>query len=198
METTNPTLAPRPLRMQEKRYRRTQWAIAGTFVVLLSCLYLFGHRPASARATAVAGEIQKREAELAAAEARARDLTVVETEVERLSARLERFDKRLPSQRNFVRELNAFTHDISQLAQQSSIKKINWVPGVIRRSELFSEQPIMLSFEGDFLSVFTFLQQVESMPRLARVRKLTMTSKDSKVGQVDVQASISLYFADTQ
>jgi Tfp pilus assembly protein PilO len=180
-----------------KRYRRTHWVIGGTFVMLFAGLYLFGHRPAAARAAALASEVAQRQAELAAAETRARDLAVVETEVERLSARLERFDKRLPSQRNFVRELNAFTNDITQLAQQSAIKKINWVPGVIRRSELFSEQPIMLSFEGDFLSVFTFLQQVESMPRLARVRKLALTSKDSKVGQVEVQASINLYFADT-
>jgi Tfp pilus assembly protein PilO len=184
------------LRTQADTCAKRQRVMAVVLALALAGLYLFGFRPASNRVTALVTETQTRRAEFEAAELRARDLKSVELEVEKLKARLERFDKRLPGLHDLGTEAGLFIGDITQLSQHGSLKKLTYQQGVRQRSELFSELPYSLNFEGDFVGVTSFLQQVELMPRLARVTKLTMKSKDSKVGQVEVQVSMNLYFSD--
>ena len=53
----------------------------------------------------------------------------------------------------------------------------------------------MLSFEGDFTSVFSFIQEVEDMQRLTRIRDVTMTGLDSKQGTVNVTLAVNIYYS---
>lgn len=184
------------LQSQHLAYTRTQWAMGGGLLLLLIGLYLFGFRPAASRAAALDEQTKAKRIELDAAEVRTRDLKTVEAEVEKLQARLARFDKRLPSQRDLGQEYTQFYRDITQLKQQGAMKKISVQPGVLRRADAFAELPISMNIEGDFPSVAAFLQQMELMPRLTRVKSLVMKSKDSKMGQVEAQVSMNLYFAD--
>src|SRR5690349_7776470 len=92
------TASRRSLRTQADAYTRTQKLMAGGLVVGLLCLWLFGYRPAANRAVALAAETDKKRTEFQAAELRARDLAAVTAEVDKLKARLERFDRKLPSQ----------------------------------------------------------------------------------------------------
>jgi Tfp pilus assembly protein PilO len=66
------------------------------------------------------------------------------------------------------------------------------------RSELFDEQPVSLTFEGDFVNVFSFLRQTEEMQRLTRVKELKLRSSDrtGKSGQVEVELSMNIYFSE--
>lgn len=191
------TTTRRSLRTQAGAYKRTQQVMAGGLVVTVLCLWFFGYRPAAQRALALATETQQKRTEFQAAELRARDLKAVEAEVEKLKARLERFDRKLPSQRDSGQEVGEFLRDLTQISEQGSIRKITSVPvGAGRKSEYFVERPIALSFEGDFVGVFSFLQQMESMQRLTRLRKLTLKASDTKLGRVEVQALVSLYFSE--
>ncbi len=184
------------LRLKLDLYGKAQTAMGVGLVVVLLGVYVLGLRPAGNRAVALAIETEKKQTEFQAAELRARDLAAVEAEVDKLKARLDRFDRRLPSQRESGQELGQFMRDITHISQQGSIQKITAVPGAPKKSDLFSELPISLKFEGDFLSVYSFLQQTEAMQRLTRVRSLSLKARDTKRGQVDVQVSMNLFFAD--
>jgi Tfp pilus assembly protein PilO len=186
----------RTLQSQAQAFARTQLFMGCGLVVLLLGLYLFGFRPASQHAKALRADMSTRQAEFNAAELRARDLKVVELEVEKLQARLERFDKQLPRLNQYGQEVGKFIGDITQLSERGSLHTLKYEQGFLEHKDLYSQLPFSLKFEGDFVGVAAFLQQAEVMPRLARVQKLTMKSKDSKMGQVQVQVSMNLYFAD--
>jgi Tfp pilus assembly protein PilO len=171
---------------------RVQRALACGVAALAVGFAVFGYRPASERQASLAMEIESKRRTLEADEVNARKLPVVALEVEKLKARLERFDKKLPNQQ----ELGPFIGDITQASQQAALRRLTVQPGVARRGDLFSELPISLNFEGDFLSVFSFLQQTEAMQRLTRVRSLTLKTKDTKLGTVDVQVSMNIYFTE--
>jgi Tfp pilus assembly protein PilO len=170
--------------------------MGGGLVVLLLGLYLFGFRPAATRASALRHDMSVRQTEFDAAELRARDLKVVELEVEKLQARLEKFDKQLPRRSQYGQEVGKFISDITQLSERGSLHTLKYEQGFLSQMDLYSQLPFSLKFEGDFVGVAAFLQQAEVMPRLARIQKLTMKSKDSKMGQVEVQVQMNLYFAD--
>ncbi|HLL88418.1 MAG TPA: type 4a pilus biogenesis protein PilO, partial [Tepidisphaeraceae bacterium] len=181
-----------PLREQLAGCGRTQWILGGALAAFVVGFALFGYRPAAQRLATLAMEIESKERSLAADEVNARKLPVVALEVEKLRARLERFDKKLPNQQ----ELGPFIGDITQASQAATLRRLTVQPGVAKRGELFSELPISLNFEGDFLSVFSFLQQTEGMQRLTRIRSLAVRSKDTKLGTVDVQVSMNIYFSE--
>jgi Tfp pilus assembly protein PilO len=193
----NPVVPRRSLRTRADGYARTQKVMAGGLVVFVACAWLFGYRPAASRAVALAVETNRKRTEFQAAELRARDLAAVEAEVQKLKNRLDRFDRKLPSQRDSGQEVGQFLRDLTQISQQGSIRKITSIPaGSMRKSDYFVERPISLSFEGEFMGVFSFLQQMESMQRLTRLRKLSMKASDTKLGRVEVQALVNLYFAE--
>src|SRR5205814_9891581 len=111
--------------------------------------------------------------ELNEGRARAQNLPVIESEVEQLRTRLERFDKKLPKKP----DMDQFMREITRVSELASLKKVTVQPGSPKRSELFSEMPIALNFTGDFTSVVNFLQQTEEMQRLTRVRSLAIKTK---------------------
>ena len=55
-----------------------------------------------------------------------------------------------------------------------------------------------LKFEGKFPSVANFLRSAEEMQRLTRTRRLDLKCRDVKSGNVDVELSMNIYFADGQ
>jgi len=111
----------------------------------------------------------------------------VKLEVERLRAELRKY-KTLPRQQ----ELAQFIKDVAQLGSQSSLKRFFLNPGTPVRGEQFSEQPMQLTFEGDFVNVYSFLRHTEELERLTRLRGLSIRSRD-RMGTVKVQLAMSIY-----
>jgi Tfp pilus assembly protein PilO len=172
---------------------RAQCAL-GVVLLLVGCaIYLMGIRPATVRLGELQAKFALEKSELQGNQARARDLPKVELEIEHLRQRVERFDKKLPKQQ----DLAQFIDDLTEISQQSSLQKLAWKPDLKpRRTDQFSELPIQLTFQGDFAGVFDFLRRTEDMQRLTRVRKLELRSLEGSTGQVDVQVTMNIYFAE--
>jgi Tfp pilus assembly protein PilO len=178
----------RTLQTQIKWCARAQWAIAIVLLLIVAAFYFLGYRPMSARLNLLTEQILQRQRDLMAGRMETKVLPDVAGEVKRLRERLERSHKSIPAQQ----ELPEFIRSVTQLSQQSSLKKFSYKPGVPTRGELVSELPIQLNFDGDFVNVFAFLRNTEEMPRLTRVRGMTVKCRD-KSGQVQVQLSMSIY-----
>jgi Tfp pilus assembly protein PilO len=182
----------RTLQSHNQRCTRVQWIMAGVMVLIIVAFYLVGFRPLSKRQAALAEEIISKRNTLQTEQEEARKLPEVTMEVNRLRTRVEKFDKKMPKQAdigNFIREIN-------QLSQQTSLKKMTVTPGMPRKTTLYSELPISLNFEGDFVSVHAFLRQAETMQRLTRVRNVSVKTNDPVNGQVHVELSMNIYFSE--
>ena len=165
----------------------------GSSIVLVSAaFYLFGYRPATLRMTELRAQIDLKSREL---ESNQRETAVrprLEIEVADMKKRLARFHKQLPKQV----EWGQFLNDITLLRDQAALRECHIVPTGAKPNDLFVEFPINVKFEGDFLSVFSFLRQMEQMQRLTRVRDLTVKAKEPGSGLVDVSLSMNIYYTE--
>lgn len=180
------------LRNQIRWCARLQRGLAGLMLALAVVFYILGYRPQTARLRELDGRIHEQQRDLMSARLQTKILPEVAGEVERLRIKLERTRKSIPPQQ----ELPQFIRAVTQLSQQATLKKFAYKPGVPARGELVCELPISFNFEGDFVNVFSFLRNTEEMPRLTRVRGMTIKSRDrERDGQVKVELSMNIYFS---
>jgi Tfp pilus assembly protein PilO len=172
--------------------RRAQVTLGCAFVGLLLFFLLFGYRPQMADLNNLRGHIADKKRDLDSAQSRAKALPMVMAEVARLQQRVERFDKKLPKQQ----DLGAFIKDITHLSQQSSLRRWRIDAKAPKRNDLYSETPIQIHFEGDYRNAFEFLKQAEQMQRLTRLHDVQIRVLDSQLGQVEVQAGLTIYFTE--
>ena len=121
-----------------------------------------------------------------------KDLAHIAMQVKTLQTKLERFDRQLPR----TQDIGQFIKDINALSNKASLKQVDrFEPGVPTRNGYYIELPIKMNFEGDFMSIFTFLKQSEQMQRLTRIKSVSISCKDSKQGSVNVKLTMNIYCA---
>lgn len=148
--------------------------------------------PARLKQSRLREQIAVRSGKLETNQARAMNLPILAAEVAKLEAKLQRFNKKLPR----TAELDGFVREMTQASQQCALRKLVHQPGAVKRLDLFSEIPISMNFEGDFNGVFAFLRQMEEMQRLTRVKSLTVKTRDPKLGTVDVNMAMNIYYSE--
>jgi Tfp pilus assembly protein PilO len=171
---------------------RAQWTMTVAMAVIILAFFIFGYRPTSPRRNALRREIATKVGLLETNQGRAQGLTTLAIEVDRLRIKLERFNKQLPK----TPGLGEFINDTAQVSNQFAIKNLMNQPGMLRRMDLYGEIPIVMSFQGDFSNVFSFIRRLEEMPRLTRVKSLSVKCKDGKPGEVDVNLAMNIYFSE--
>ena len=170
---------------------RAQWTMVGIMVTLMALFLVLGFRPAWGRQKELRAEIALRTRELESSRTRASNFLILAGEVKRLENQLLKFNKRLPK----TMELPEFIQEMTQASQQCNLKPI-FHPQAVRRMDLYSEVPINMTFTGDFMGVFNFLRQMEGLQRLTRVKTLTIKAKDPKLGQVEANLVMNIYYSD--
>jgi Tfp pilus assembly protein PilO len=171
---------------------RAQWTLTLVMVGLLAAYAILGWWPANRRLSTLRAEIATRSQRLDSNTARTSNLPKLANEVEFLRLKLERFDKKLPK----TPAVEDFIAETAQVSGQQGIKKLMHQPGVMRRTDLYGETPIAMSFESDFTGAFNFIRQLEEAQRLARVKTLKVRAKDAKLGLVDVNLVMNTYFSE--
>jgi Tfp pilus assembly protein PilO len=179
---------------QTALYARAQWTMSVLMCSLIVGFFIFGYRPTTQRRDALRFENAEKVRLLEVNQARAMNLPKLAYQVDVLRLKLEKNNKKMPK----TPGLDLFINDTAQISSQLGIKKLMHVPGMMRRLDLYCEVPIMMSFEGNFTneSVFSFIRQLEEMQRLARVKNLTVRCKDAKLGLVDVNLAMNIYFSE--
>jgi Tfp pilus assembly protein PilO len=184
----------RTLQTQAEWCSRVQWLLGIALAVMVVGFYAMVYRPNKQRLDDLTMETDTKRRDLTSNRTRIQILPDVLLAVNEMRNRLERFDKKLPKSP----ELHAFINSITEVSNQAGTRN-KWTvePGVPVRSELYAEWPISLKFEGDFVSVFSFLRRAEEMQRLTRVKGLKVHGIDAgKSGQVTVELSMNIYFAE--
>ena len=185
------------LRSQLERCTRVQALLGLCLALLLIGFYLLGYRPATAKLADLRMQIESRREVLDQNTLRTRALPDLKKSVRTAQEAVEKYDKRLPRQQ----EVDRFVKDIDSMVHTAGLQRYAMTPAVVPiRNGSFAEQPVKLSFVGDFLEVFSFLRQTEQMQRLTRVKELSLKSdeRSGKPGQVEVELSMNIYFSEEQ
>lgn len=180
------------LKSQLVRSGKAQWILGGVMIAMVAYFVLFSYLPQSSRLKSLSAGIQSKQRELSASQSRANTLPTVKVDLDKLRLSVDNYDKKLPRQA----ALGEFLKNITQLSAQASLRNLSVQPGLPRRLDRVSELPISMHFEGDALSVFAFLRQTEQMPRITRVQNVELHTLDPRLGTVEVQLAINIYFTD--
>ena len=119
-------------------------------------------------------------------------------QVQAMRKRYTNFDQRLPKKK----ELGGFLKEISNNLAEESLANQTIEPGTPRRENLFHTLPIVLRFEGPYLSLASLLKRLGKMERLTQVEKLSISDKasaklDGVRKNLNVEVLMNIYFTES-
>jgi Tfp pilus assembly protein PilO len=171
---------------------RAQWSLLCAMAALSLGFIFFSYRPTTRQLAELRVEIDSRRNELVANQSRTDKLREVALDVEQLKLKVDKYDKQMPR----LPDVGQFLTEITRISDNSALREWDTTHGSPSRSELFGVLPVNIKFRGDFLNVVAFLRQVEDMTRLTRIRSLELKSRDQKLGQVDVELTMNIYYSE--
>ena len=111
-------------------------------------------------------------------------------QLEQLEEAIKFFESKLPPKS----EIDKVLHDITVIAQKQGLK-----PKTIRTLKKkdnsgYIEQPLKMELVGNFGSFYSFLLELEKLPRIIKIRELKLSKKTSAEGQIAADFIISIFF----
>lgn len=167
------------------------------FILLLAAVpvgaYLFVFEPRQEQIDRVTAEIRKKRTKLAELESATRRMPDLGREIDRLKGAIEQIEVKLPDERKFDEVLKqVWELAARQRLTPKSIRTEKPVPAA-----QYSELPISMEIIGDFDSFYSFMLELEKLPRITRMRQLKLAkkvNKDDDPGQVQAKFVLSVFF----
>jgi Tfp pilus assembly protein PilO len=110
--------------------------------------------------------------------------------VEEEEARAALFQARLPSQSDTHKGVD----QVLQMAAANSLQAAEALPLKPTERDGLRAQPVNFHFTGNFNGFYSFLLQLESMPRVARISRLDLKGADDRDGQIQADMTLTMYF----
>ncbi len=154
--------------------------------------YFLVFKPTNAKLEKDRAECEQKEKYLAKlAEIGERDVDLARAN-EEITRSIMLIEQRLPS----GKEIDGLIRRVSDLAVSAgldppAIKSSRPVP-----SGIYMEQPLEMEIAGSFVGFFTFLAQVEKLPRITRVHDLKITGQPKDGVELKAEFTLSIYFQD--
>jgi len=111
---------------------------------------------------------------------------------EQLQSTVKNIEARLPS----GKEIDAVVRQVSDLAVASGLKSPDMKSGKPVPAALYMEQPIEIIVEGSFVGFFSFIAQIEKLPRITRIHDMKVTGLARDDVELKAEFTLSIYFQD--
>jgi len=163
------------------------------FILLLGVAYgayQYMIKPANSDLAGKKAQIEKKLAKLAEFEeatVAAKDLS---KQLEQLEEAIEFFESKLPPKS----EIHKVLEQVTVIAQKQGLK-----PKTIRTlkekdNSGYIEQPLEMQLVGDFNSFYSFLLELEKLPRIMKIRELKLDKQTKDEGQIAADFIVSIFF----
>jgi len=164
------------------------------FLVLLLGLAVVGYqymiKPANRHLADAKARVETKLAKLAEFERKtavAQDLT---KQMEQLQEAIKFFESKLPP----TSEIHKVLEQVTVIAQKQGLK-----PKTIRTlskndNSGYVEQPLKMELEGNFNSFYSFLLELEKLPRITKIRELDLDKQKENEGQITADFIVSIFF----
>jgi Tfp pilus assembly protein PilO len=134
--------------------------------------------------------VAERRASLAKLQEVTQRITNLQQEVQRLEGALRFFDSRLPAQT----EIDVILREVWLIAESKAL-----TPRSVRTKKPESgprcnTQPITMAFEGPFDSFYQFLLGLEQLPRITKVREISIQKSPTQEGNILVDMTMDIFF----
>jgi type IV pilus assembly protein PilO len=164
------------------------------FFVLLVGIAAAGYqymiKPANANLAATKGRVDMKMAQLAKFEKATLAAEDMTKQLEQLQEAIEFFESKLPPKS----QIHEVLEQVTVIAQKQGLK-----PKTIRTLKKkdnsgYIEQPLKMELEGNFSAFYSFLLELEKLPRIMKIRELGLDRQADKDGQIAADFIVSIFF----
>jgi type IV pilus assembly protein PilO len=154
--------------------------------------YHFMIRPANKVLTASKQKVEGKLAKLAdfqkaTAKAQDKDLSKQRAQVDEAIAF---FDSKLPP----TSEIHKVLEQITVIAQREGLETKSIRTLNRKDTSGYVEQPLRMELQGNFNSFYSFLLELEKLPRIMKVRKLDLSKIKKSEGEIGADFVVSIFF----
>ena len=110
--------------------------------------------------------------------------------IDELQQAINFFESKLPQEK----EIDKILKEVSQMAEANSLQTKTIKTLKSERGANYSEQPIQMSLRGDFNGFYSFLLQLEKLPRITRVTQMNLQKINDRDGEMQAQMTLSIFF----
>jgi len=114
----------------------------------------------------------------------------LQADIKRLEEALAFFDGRLPQQK----DIDVILREVWRIAEAKSLTPRSIRTGTAEAAARYNSQPITMSLEGKFSSLYEFLLGLERMPRITKIRQMQIAKMPQTEGIVQADLLVDIYF----
>ena len=174
------------------RMKRDNWVTLGVLAALLVGAMFILYLPQSNKLDEIRSQSASLKTQLEADAKKAAVVPAMVRWIDTMQKRYLGFDRRMPKRK----ELAAFLREISSILASERLSNQLTEPGNPTREELFHTLPIIMKFQGSYLSLASLLERIDEMERLTRVQKLTI-ARDPKHEELNIEIQMNIYFTES-
>ena len=156
---------------------------------LLAVAFLFFKKSDKKRVDLLA-DIRKEQSDLTNLRTATAGIADMNKKLDELQQAITFFESKLPAEK----EMDKILKEVWQMAESNNLttKKVQTLRS--DRSSNFSEMPIQLSLSGDFNGFYSFLLQLEKLPRITRITDMKLAKINDRDGEMTAQMTMSIFF----
>ena len=162
------------------------------FVLLLGVTYLayLGIKKANRALANQKSRVQAKMTELSKLEQATAVAEDLNKQLEKLREAMNFFESRLPP----TSEIHKVLEQVTVIAQKEGLK-----PKTIRTMQKknnsgYIEQPLKMELTGNFRSFYSFLLELEKLPRIMKIRELKLRKHREYEGEISADFIVSIFF----
>ncbi|MGD1278404.1 MAG: type 4a pilus biogenesis protein PilO [Tepidisphaeraceae bacterium] len=161
---------------------------------VLGCAYFVIFQKANAHRLAVQADTDAKLQKLAELRLTTAGISDLNHKIDELQKAIDFFQSKLPQQR----EVDTILKEVTQLTEANGLttKTFRTLKGDTTPN--YAEQPIQMSLSGDFNGFYSFLLQLEKLPRLTRLTNMNLQKINERDGHMTAQLTVSIFFEPDQ
>lgn len=110
--------------------------------------------------------------------------------IDELSSAIKFFEQKLPEER----DVGDILQQVWDMAKTNSLQSKTVKPDKAEVGPNYSELPIQMSLSGDFNGFYSFLMQLEKLPRITRITQMKLEKNKDRDGEATAQLTLSIFF----
>ena len=135
-------------------------------------------------------DIRSRQAALGNLQQATAGIDDLNRKIDELQKAITFFESKLPQEK----EVDKILKEVWQMAEANSLQTKTIKTLKSERGPNYSEQPITMSLAGDFNGFYSFLLQLEKLPRITRVTQMNLQKISDRDGEMQAGMTLSIFF----
>jgi len=163
------------------------------FILLLGVAYVayqYMIKPANKHLAEQKAHVQAKMARLQEFEEATAEAESLTKQLEQLKEALQFFESKLPP----TSEIDKVLRDVTVIAQKQGLKSKTFQTLKKKDNSGYIEQPLKMGLVGNFNAFYSFLLELEKLPRIMKIRELDLKKHKNDEGQITANFVVSIFF----